>query len=80
MSGPVTRRIELAKQIEEMRHLLSEQRGVLADKARRRQIPQGLAEERLERQEGILKTLDFCQEHEAAIRTWMAERKGKANG
>lgn len=73
--GPVTRKIELTRQIEEMTLLLGEQRGALAERARRRQIPQGLADERLERQQAILKTLEFCRDHEAAFRAWRAERR-----
>lgn len=76
MTGAVTRKIEIARQLEEMRALHSEQQTALPSRART--LGQGLVDERLSRQAAIIKTLEFCQEHEAGFRTWMAEKRGKS--
>lgn len=79
MSGPVTRKIELARQIEEMTLLLGEQRTELPSRQRRDRIPAGIVQERLQRQAAILETLKWCRDHEHEVRQWAADRKGKTD-
>lgn len=71
MTGPVTRKIELAKQIEEQKLTVDEPARAATSK---------LADERLERRRAILKTLHFNLEHEHLFRAFMAERKGGEGG
>lgn len=71
------RKIELARQIEEMRALISENRTALPARVRQRAISQSLCDERLARQAGILATLEFCQRHEGAFRDFI-RAKGAA--
>ncbi len=78
--GDVTRKIELAKQIEEMRVLHNEQQTELPSNSRKRGMSPAVVAERLQRQAAILKTLEWNQEHEAEIRAWMAARKGQGAG
>lgn len=70
----VARKIALARQIEEMKVLVSENAMALPAKVRQRNIGQALCDERLERQRGILATLEFCQQHETAIREFIKTR------
>lgn len=77
-AGPVTRRIELARQIEEMRLLASKQRTELPVRARRHRIPSGIVEERLNRQAAILRTLEFVRDNEAEFRAWLTARRQDA--
>ena len=77
MSGPITRKIELARQLEEMRLLASEQRTELPSRARRDRIASGLVVERLERQAGIVKTLEWLKENEADVRGWIEAQRGQ---
>ena len=65
---------ELAKQIEEMRLLHSESRTELTSSGRRRGLGQGVIDERLERQAGIIRTLEFLRDNEADIRAWAMAR------
>lgn len=76
-AGPVTRKIELVQQIEEMQLLVSEQQSALPAKGRQNRIPAGIITERLERQAGILATLEFLKEHEPEFRAW---HKAKGQG
>lgn len=76
MTGHVSRKIELARQLEEMRVLHNQQQTDLPANARRSGMSPGVVAERLLRQAAIIKTLEFCQAHEAEIRAWAAERKG----
>jgi hypothetical protein len=80
MSGAVTRKIELARQLEEMRVLHGEQQTELRANGRKRGLSQGLVDERLERQAAIIRTLEFCQAHEADIRAWQAQRQRADKG
>lgn len=77
MSGAVSRKIEIARQLEEMRVLVSEQQTNL--RGRERQLGRGVVEERLERQAAIVKTLEFCLANETDIRAWSAAKKGQSN-
>jgi hypothetical protein len=69
------RRVELVQQIEEMRLLVSEQQSALPAKGRQNKIPSGIIEERLERQAGILATLEFLKDHEPEFRAWHAANR-----
>ncbi len=64
MTG-VARKIAIAAQIEEAKASIGEPPVAATSK---------LQAERLERRRGILATLTFCQEHELAIRAFMASR------
>lgn len=75
MTGPVTRKIELVKQLEEMRLLATEQGTDLPAKAKKQNIPAGMVAERLQRQQAIIRTLEFCRDHEHEIREWARHRK-----
>lgn len=68
MTGPVTRKLEIAKQIEEARQTLSEAPPGGATRA--------IADDRLARRRAILSTLVWNQDHEHLIRAWLAERRG----
>lgn len=72
--GPITRKIELVQQIEEMRLLVSEQQSALPARGRQHRIPSGVIQERLERQAGILATLEFLKDHEPEFRAWHKAR------
>lgn len=69
MSGPITRKIALAQQIEEQKVTLEE--------APPRAVTAKLADERMERRRAILSTLQFNLDHEHLFRAFMAERKGQ---
>lgn len=73
--GPVTRKIELAQQIEEMQRLVGDARMA----AQKRGAGQGLAEEKLARQEGILATLEFCRDNEGDIREFITLKRARAS-
>lgn len=72
MTGPITRKIELARQIEEARRLVAEASTAKAGKYGRLASE---AEERLSRREAILRTLEWNQEHEHEIRAWLEEKR-----
>lgn len=74
MTVSQSRRIELARQIEEMRLLHSESRTELTSSGRRRGLNPGAIDERLARQEGIIRTLEFLRDNEADIRAWALAR------
>lgn len=71
MTGAVTRKIELAKQIEEASRLVSEGEGGLGGSGRQR----GMAEERLNRRRAILRTLEWNRDNEHTIRAWAEAQK-----
>lgn len=79
MSGDVTRKIELARQIEEMRLLVTEQGTDLPAKAKKQGISAAMVAERLQRQQAIVRTLEFCRDHEHEIRAWAEARKEQAH-
>ncbi|MGZ5905146.1 MAG: hypothetical protein ACXWKQ_07345 [Reyranella sp.] len=72
----VARKIEIARQIEEMKVLVEENKTLIPAKVRQRVLSTGLAEERLARQLGILATLQFCQQHESEFREFIQSKKG----
>lgn len=74
----VLRKIELTRQLEEMKLLANEQRTELPARARRDKIASGLVVERLERQAAIVKTLEWLKENEADVRGWIAVQRGQA--
>lgn len=73
MTGAITRKIEIIRQLEEMVLLHSEQQTNL--KGRARTLGQGVIDERLARQAAIIATLEFCRDNEADFRRWAADRK-----
>jgi hypothetical protein len=75
--GDVTRKIELARQLEEMRVLHSAQQTDLPSNARKLGLRPSVVAERLQRQAAIIKTLEWNQEHEAEIRAWAAAQKAQ---
>ena len=79
MSGAVTRKIELARQLEEMRTLVKEQATELPIKAKKQGVSAGMVAERLQRQQAIVRTLEFCSAHEHEIRAWAEARREQAN-
>lgn len=79
MTGPVTRKIEIARQIEEMRLLVQEQATDLPLKARKQNISAAMVAERLQGQQAIVRTLEFCRDFEPVIRDWARAHKEKAN-
>lgn len=74
-AGPVSRKIALAAQIEELEREARLRPGVYARMVQRRELRQGEAEERMARLEGAIATLKWCQEHEHEIRAWSAARQ-----
>lgn len=79
MTGPVTRKIEIARQIEEMRLLASEQGTDLPAKAKKQGISAAMVAERLQRQQAIVRTLEFCRDFEHEIRAWAKAHKEQAH-
>lgn len=67
MSGAITRKIEISRQIEEAKLLVDEPAVGRTSK---------IAAERTERRRAIVATLEFCRDHEHEIRAWAAQRKG----
>lgn len=74
MTGAITRKIEIARQLEEMTLLANEQQTSL--RSRERTLGRGVVDERLQRQAAIIKTLEFCRDHEHEIRAWAKAHLG----
>lgn len=79
MSGPITRKIELTRQLEEMRLLVGQQATELPARARRDRLPAGMVVERLDRQAAIVKTLEWLKENEADVRGWISAQRGQSD-
>lgn len=73
----MSERIPLIGQIAEVRREIALRRNVYPIRVRDRKMKQGEADLCMARIEAVLATLMFCQEHEAAIRAYMAERKAE---
>ena len=68
-------KIAIAGQIAEVKRELALRRSTYPRLVASGKLRQGEAELCIERMEAVLETLMFCQQHRAAIITWMAERK-----
>lgn len=76
MTGPVTRKIAIAKQIEELEREAGMRAGFYPRQVQSGKMRQSSVDEATERLAGAIATLKFNQQHEHLFRAWLAERKG----
>jgi hypothetical protein len=79
MNAPLTRdrpKVSILSQIAEVKREIEMRERVYGERVRKRAMRESEAQLLIGRMEAVLATLEFCRDHEADIRAFMASRKG----
>lgn len=78
--GPITRKIEISKQIEELEREKRMRLSVYPRQVTAGKLRQSEVDEAMERLEGAIATLRFCREHEHEFRAWFKTTQHEGQG